>query len=271
VATSAATSPSLRYYGITRQSYYLWLRRYEQFGAEGLRDRSKRPLVNPNATKAAVVGKILYLRQHYHFGPAKIAMYLKRYHEVSVSPSGVWRILKRVDMNRLPTSQRYMRHRERWKRYEKPQPGHCVQLDVKFIEPMKGVRKKHYWFTAIDDCTRRRVLEIYERLNQKTAIQSSTTCSRSCPSKSSRSRPTTAPSSRPPSTGICSTAASGTSISDLRRLGSTARWSGRTASTTRSSSGCSPAWSSMTPALQRAAGRVGTLLTSSGHTAPWAV
>ena len=171
MATSAATSPSLRYYGITRQSYYLWLRRYEQFGAEGLRDRSKRPLVNPNATKAAVVGKILYLRQHYHFGPAKIAMYLKRYHEVSVSPSGVWRILKRVDMNRLPTSQRYMRHRERWKRYEKPQPGHCVQLDVKFIEPMKGVRKKHYQFTAIDDCTRRRVLEIYERLNQKTAIQ----------------------------------------------------------------------------------------------------
>jgi hypothetical protein len=29
-----------------------------------------------------VVGKILYRRQHCHFGPTKIAMYLKRYHDV---------------------------------------------------------------------------------------------------------------------------------------------------------------------------------------------
>ena len=98
-------------------------------------------------------------------------MYLKRYHEVTVSPSGVWRILNRADLSRLPSSQRYKRHKERWKRYEKPQPGHSVQLDVKFIEPIKGVRKKHYQFTAIVDCTRLRVLKIYDRLNQKTAIQ----------------------------------------------------------------------------------------------------
>ena len=39
-----------------------------------------------------MVGKILYLRQHDHFGPAKIAMYLQRYHQVQLSPSGVWRI-----------------------------------------------------------------------------------------------------------------------------------------------------------------------------------
>ena len=30
---------------------------------------------------------------------------------------------------------------------------------------------KHYQFTAIDDCTRLRVLRIYPKLNQKTAIQ----------------------------------------------------------------------------------------------------
>jgi transposase-like protein len=33
------------------------------------------------------------------------------------------------------------------------------------------VRKKHYKYTAIDDCTRLRVLRIYERLDQKTAIR----------------------------------------------------------------------------------------------------
>jgi hypothetical protein len=65
-------------------------------------------------------------------------MYLKRYHDLQVSRSGVWRILKRLEMNRLPSSQRYRRHVDRWKRYEKPQPGHRVQVDVKFIAPLKG-------------------------------------------------------------------------------------------------------------------------------------
>ena len=98
-------------------------------------------------------------------------MYLKRYHDIELSPSGIWRILKRLDMSRLPSSQRYRRHAERWKRYEKPEPGHRVQIDVKFISPLPGSRRKYYQFTAIDDCTRLRVLRIYDRLNQNTAIQ----------------------------------------------------------------------------------------------------
>jgi transposase len=80
-----------RYYGITRQAYYKWLRRYEEQGLEGLRDRSSRPHVSPNTTKGEVVGKIIYLHQSYHFGPHKIAIYLKRYHDIQISPSGVWR------------------------------------------------------------------------------------------------------------------------------------------------------------------------------------
>jgi len=160
-----------RYYGISRQVYYKWLRRYEEGGLEALRDRSSRPHLSPKATRVEVVGKIIYLRQAYHFGPHKIAMYLKRYHDIELSPSGTWRILHRLDMSRLPSSQRYRRHRERWKRYEKPEPGHRVQIDVKFIAPLPGSRRKYYQFTAIDDCTRLRVLRIYDRLNQQTAIQ----------------------------------------------------------------------------------------------------
>ena|SRR5271166_2154702 len=167
-----------RYYGISRQVYYRWLRRYQEQGIDGLRDLSRRPHHSPNATHVDVVGKILYLRQNYHFGPGKIAMYLKRYHDVEVSQSGVWRILKRLDLNRLPASQRYKRLDRRWKRYEKQLPGHQVQIDVKFVEPLKtaarpavGRRTKYYQFTAIDDCTRLRVLRIYPRCDQKTAIQ----------------------------------------------------------------------------------------------------
>ena len=162
-----------RYFGISRQCFYTWRRRYDAHGLDGLRDRSHRPKISPNATRTEVVGKILYLRQHYHFGPARIAMYLKRYHDIQISNSGVWRILKRLELNRLPASQRHKRHDRRWKRYEKPLPGHRVQIDVKFIGPLAGApkAKKYYQFTAIDDCTRLRVLRIYPKLNQQTAIQ----------------------------------------------------------------------------------------------------
>ncbi|WP_253267579.1 helix-turn-helix domain-containing protein, partial [Streptomyces sp. NL15-2K] len=160
------------------QAYYTWYRRYQAEGADGLRTRSKAPKHSPNATHVEVVGKIIHLRQNYHFGPEEIAMYLKRYHDVTISKSGVWRILNRLDMGRLPASQRYKRHDRRRKRYEKQLPGHRVQIDVKFIEPLasmpqgrRGGRNKYFQFTAIDDCTRLRVLRIYPTLDQNTAIQ----------------------------------------------------------------------------------------------------
>jgi len=160
-----------RYFGISRPTFYKWRDRFEEHGPEGLRDRSSAPHHMPTATPTDVVGKIIHLRSHYHFGPQRISMYLARYHEVQISPSGVYRILKRLGMNRLPSSKRNKPHNKRWHRYEKQQPGHRLQVDVKFIEPLPGSRKKHYQFTAIDDCTRLRVLRIYDRCNQHTAIQ----------------------------------------------------------------------------------------------------
>ena len=76
-------------------------------------------------------------------------------------------------MNRLPAPSATAPAQLRWKRYEKQRPGHQLQVDVKLIEPLgqKGLRrKKYYQFTAIDDCTRLRVLRAYPRCDQKTAI-----------------------------------------------------------------------------------------------------
>ncbi|SED92699.1 helix-turn-helix domain-containing protein [Streptomyces sp. TLI_105] len=178
-----------RYYGISRTCFYKWLRRYQDEGLEGLRDRSSKPHHCPHATEADVINKIVYLRQHYHFGPMKIKMYLKRYHDIDIACSAVYRILKKLGMNRLPASQRYQRHDKRYTRYEKQLPGNRVQIDVKFIEPIglpeqtaaaapvtgtlpkRRRRAKYYQFTAIDDCTRLRVLRIYPRCDQKTAVQ----------------------------------------------------------------------------------------------------
>ena len=168
---SGNVSATCRYYGISRQCFYKWKRRYDDHGETGLCDGSSRPLRSPNATDPEIIAKIIYLRRSYHFGPGRISMYLARYHDVSISSSGVWRILKRLELNRLPASQRYKRQERRWRRYEKPLPGHRIQVDVKFISPIGDSRRKYYQYTAIDDCTRLRVLRIYERNDQKTAIQ----------------------------------------------------------------------------------------------------
>ncbi len=155
-----------RYYGIARRTYYFWWNRYQEKGIDGLKDRSRRPIHSPRATKAEVVEKLIYLGQHYYFGSKKIQMYLLRYHDIKMAASTIHRILKKLGMNRLPTNQRYRPLRERFKRYEKPIPGHYLQIDVKFLAPIPGVsQRRFYQYTAVDDCTRIRILKIYERCN----------------------------------------------------------------------------------------------------------
>ncbi len=41
-----------RYFGISRQTFYVWLRRYQDKGLEGLREKSRRPHHCPHATSA---------------------------------------------------------------------------------------------------------------------------------------------------------------------------------------------------------------------------
>jgi transposase InsO family protein len=160
-----------RHFGISRQALYRWKRRFDAQGAVGLADRPSTPHRSPNATSREVISKILYLRQTYHFGPGKIADYLKRFHQQSLAVSSVHRILARHGLNRLPSNQKHRPHAKRWQRYEKPLPGHRLQVDVKFLERIPGTQKRFYQFTAIDDCTRIRVLKIYDACNQGTAIR----------------------------------------------------------------------------------------------------
>jgi len=170
-ATPRSVARTCRHFGISRRAFYKWKKRFEADGAAGLCDRSRRPDRSPRATAGAVISKVLYLRQTYHFGPGKIADYLKRHHQVAIAGSSVHRILERHGLNRLPTSRKHQVHGKRWHRYEKARPGHRLQMDVKFLERIPGTTRRLYQFTAIDDCTRIRVLKVYDACNQRTAIQ----------------------------------------------------------------------------------------------------
>ena len=96
---------------------------------------------------------------------------MERFHQINIARSTVHRILVKHDMARLPANQKHQPHGKRWKRYEKAQPGHRLQMDVKFLERIPGTKKRLYQFTVIDDCTRIRVLKVYDRCNQRTAIR----------------------------------------------------------------------------------------------------
>jgi transposase InsO family protein len=169
--TPRNVAQACRHFGLSRKTFYKWKARYKSHGEAGLCDRPRVPLHSPRATSREVVSKILYLRQQYHFGPGRIAAYLLRFHQLTIARSSVHRILIRHGMNRLPANQTRKPHGRAWKRYEKPQPGHRLQLDVKFLERIAGTRKRLYQFTAIDDCTRIRVLKIYDACNQTSAIR----------------------------------------------------------------------------------------------------
>jgi len=159
-----------RRYGISRKTFYKWKNRYTAHGEAGLRDQPSAPLSCPRATHPEIVQKVLYLRQHYHLGPWRIRLYLLRYHEIAMATQTIYKILRRHALNRLPHNQAHLCRRQRWHRYEKALPGHRLQIDTKLLAPITGKRKSYWQFTAIDDCTRLRVLKIYERNNQRNAI-----------------------------------------------------------------------------------------------------
>jgi transposase len=112
-----------RRFGISRKSFYKWKRRQAEHGDAGLCDRARTPRCSPRATARDVVSKIVYLRQHDHFGAGRIAAYVLRFHQIEIAISSGHRILTRHGMPRLPANQKHQPHRKRWQRYEKPQPG----------------------------------------------------------------------------------------------------------------------------------------------------
>jgi transposase len=138
--------------GIPRSTLYRWLKRYKQKRVIGLQDISQKP---QRLAKQKVTNKlrelVIRIRGTYKFGPQRISTHLLREHKIEISAPTVWRILQDYEVKPL---KRY-RGKQAIKRYSRPIPGERVQMDVTKIRP------RCYQFTAIDDCTRLRVLRLY--------------------------------------------------------------------------------------------------------------
>ena len=156
--------------GVPKSTFYDWKKAYDEAGEEGLKQQKPGDRHHPGKLSQEVVDKILELRKIYKLGSIRITWYLDRYHGIKTSESSVRRILVRYKLNRLPenTSRRTVHT----KRYNKNVPGHHVQVDVKFLnlEDQEGKKIRRFQYTAIDDATRIRALQIYNRHNQQNAI-----------------------------------------------------------------------------------------------------
>jgi len=171
LADHFGVTKTCREFNVPRSTFYRWKQKYDKEGPAGL--HRKKPIANshPRKTPPEVVEKILELRREYQIGALRIKYYLERYHGIKTSESTVSRVLKAHGLNRLPkTAPRRALHT---KRYAKRVPGHHIQVDVKFLQlkTREGKTMKRYQYTAIDDATRVRALQIFPKHNQDNAIR----------------------------------------------------------------------------------------------------
>lgn len=89
-------SKACRYFGISRASFYLWKKAYEQQGEAGLINSKPCPANIPSRTPSKIENKILHLRRKYHLGPQRIAWFLERYHGIAISPRGIYSVLRLI-------------------------------------------------------------------------------------------------------------------------------------------------------------------------------
>ena len=66
-------------FGIARETGYVWLRRYRQYGVQGLAELNRAPRLHPNQTPVRIEQAVLELRQaHMTWGPRKLKRVLER-------------------------------------------------------------------------------------------------------------------------------------------------------------------------------------------------
>jgi transposase InsO family protein len=82
-----------------------------------------------------------------------------------VATETIQRVFRDIGVPHLVKTRR--RRPKQLKLFEKEHPGDSVQVDVKVVARS---RCKWFQYTAIDDCTRMRVLRLYRRQNQQSSL-----------------------------------------------------------------------------------------------------
>jgi transposase InsO family protein len=162
-----------RHFGISRDTFYRWKRRFDATGPGGLEDGSRRPKrVRKPTWSKALQEAVLELRQGTGWGKDKLAVILNQ-HGWHCSTSMVGRILSNLSKSgrlvEAPCRDPWMPRRAFRRPYgvRKPKdylpkaPGDIVQIDTAQVTIEEGLTFKH--FTACDVFSRWQVLEAHSR------------------------------------------------------------------------------------------------------------
>jgi transposase InsO family protein len=140
--------------GISRPTLRKWVTRFRERGIDGLKEASRRPKHSPvRKIFDQEENRILQLRTERKLGARRIQNELKRLYNLNLSLATIHKVLKRNTVKPLIRSRKKINAR----RYVCSIPGERVQLDTCKIAP--GL----YQYTAVDDCTRYRVLGLYNK------------------------------------------------------------------------------------------------------------
>jgi transposase InsO family protein len=159
-------------YGVSVRTVAKWVQRFREQGAGGLEDGSSRPRQTPHVTPAIRVTFIRQLREQHGLPAWAIARALR----MPRSTVGAW--LRRLGLNRPLTAPPQPVHRYEW-----PQPGDLLHVDIKPLGRFRRVGHRihgnprqaspgagwEYVHVAVDDHTRLAYVEVQ-------ADQIGTTC-----------------------------------------------------------------------------------------------
>jgi len=112
-----------------------------------------------------VIELIGHARRELGYGAARTQLWLRRVHDVRVAMGTIQRIFRDLGIPYLRRTRK--RVPRQLKLFEKAEPGESVQVDVKFV---RITGRWAFQYTALDDCTRLRVLRLYRRLHQRSSV-----------------------------------------------------------------------------------------------------
>ncbi|ACO77361.1 Integrase, catalytic domain-containing protein [Azotobacter vinelandii CA] len=140
-----------RRFGISPQTAYKWLVRYEQQGRAGLADLSRRPKTSPHLTSPSLEARVVELRQaHPCWGGRKLSRRLQDLGHPALAPSTITSILHRHGLIDPLASEAAVP----WKRFEHAAPNDLWQMDF-----------KGYFQTSEGPCHPLTVLDDHSRFN----------------------------------------------------------------------------------------------------------
>jgi transposase len=152
-----------RHYGISARTIRRWRRRWRRDGLEGLVPAY--PRHRPRHVTPAAIELIRQARQELGYGASRTRLWLQRAHGVRLAMGTIQRIFRDIGLPRLRRTRK--RVPRQMKLFEKAEPGESIQVDVKFV---KIAGRWAFQYTALDDCTRFRVLRLYRRLHHGSSL-----------------------------------------------------------------------------------------------------